>query len=248
MKSTALALRDGVLFYCNNEAVYNDDPDHGCPRVCFPFLERTQMEKLQFGLTPAQSLATLKQGNDRLVNNLKANRSSRREFMRLSGLAVGATGLALPRRIGRRPAGHGPRPGRRARPAARGQQAVRQGGARPSRAEAGGLRAAGGGAGAPRHHRRVRGLAGGTRTGLRSGGRRPVRGPRGGEHRQRRGPHREGEHRVRGRGAGRQADHGAGPRASAARSRPPSSTSTPTTPCPGRSATSSTSSGRPPSR
>ena len=54
------------------------------------------MEKLQFGLTPAQSLATLKQGNDRLVNNLKANHSSRREFMRLSGLAVGATGLALP--------------------------------------------------------------------------------------------------------------------------------------------------------
>ena len=54
------------------------------------------MEKLQFGLTPAQSLATLKQGNDRLVNNLKANHSSRREFMRLSGLAVGATALALP--------------------------------------------------------------------------------------------------------------------------------------------------------
>src|SRR5271157_6617963 len=45
LRSTALAVRDGVLFYCNNEAVYNDDPDHGCPRVCFPFLESTSMER-----------------------------------------------------------------------------------------------------------------------------------------------------------------------------------------------------------
>jgi len=91
-----LARRDGVLFYGNNEAVYNDHPDHGCPRVYVPLLERIQMEELQFGRVPAQSHLALKQGNDRLVNNLKANHSSRREFMRLSGLAVGATALALP--------------------------------------------------------------------------------------------------------------------------------------------------------
>src|SRR5271166_3648914 len=54
------------------------------------------MEELQLGRAPAQSLPALKQGDERLVNNLKANHSSRREFMRLSGLAVGATALALP--------------------------------------------------------------------------------------------------------------------------------------------------------
>jgi carbonic anhydrase len=54
------------------------------------------MEELQLGRAPAQSLPALKQGDERLVNNLEANRASRREFMRLSGLAVGATALALP--------------------------------------------------------------------------------------------------------------------------------------------------------
>jgi carbonic anhydrase len=91
-----LALRDGVLFYCNNEAAYNDHPDQGCPRVYVPLLERTQMEELQFGRAPAHSQPALKQGDERLTNDLKANRASRREFIRLSGLAVGATALALP--------------------------------------------------------------------------------------------------------------------------------------------------------
>ncbi len=35
-------------------------------------------------------------GDARLVDNLNAEHSSRREFMRLSGLAVGATALTLP--------------------------------------------------------------------------------------------------------------------------------------------------------
>src|SRR5271165_4114557 len=54
------------------------------------------MEELQFGLTLARSQVALNQDDERLVSNLNANRSSRREFMRLSGLAVGATALALP--------------------------------------------------------------------------------------------------------------------------------------------------------
>ena len=67
------------------------------------------MEELQFGRVPAQSHLALKQGNERLVNSLKANHSSRREFMRLSGLAVGADRARPPRdRIGRLPAGTGP--------------------------------------------------------------------------------------------------------------------------------------------
>ena len=33
------------------------------------------MEELQFGLTPAQSLPALKQGDERLTNVLKANRA-----------------------------------------------------------------------------------------------------------------------------------------------------------------------------
>ncbi len=54
------------------------------------------MEELQFGLTLARPQVALNQGDERLVSNLNTNRSSRREFMRLSGLAVGATALALP--------------------------------------------------------------------------------------------------------------------------------------------------------
>ena len=54
------------------------------------------MEELQFGRAPAHSQPALKQGDERPTNDLKANRASRREFMRLSGLAVGATAIALP--------------------------------------------------------------------------------------------------------------------------------------------------------
>jgi len=39
------------------------------------------MEKVQSDLTPAHSLGALNQGDERLVNNLKAEHSSRREFM-----------------------------------------------------------------------------------------------------------------------------------------------------------------------
>ena len=97
-----------MLFYGNNEAVYNDHPDHGCPRVYVPLLERIQMEELQFGRVPAQSHLALKQGNERLVNSLKANHSSRREFVRLTALAAGVAGLALPSTGWPPPAGTGP--------------------------------------------------------------------------------------------------------------------------------------------
>ena len=106
-----------------------------------PFSRDLKWKNSSLGRAPAQSLPALKQGDERLVNNLQANRASRREFMRLSGLAVGATALALPATgSGRRLAGPGPRSGRRARPAARGQQAVRERPARPPWAETGRLR------------------------------------------------------------------------------------------------------------
>lgn len=94
-RPTALARRDGVLFYCNNEAVYNDQLDHDCPRAYVPLPERTQMEELQFGHALARCQPALGHGDERLVNNLNAKPSSRREFIRLSGLAVGASALAL---------------------------------------------------------------------------------------------------------------------------------------------------------
>jgi len=54
------------------------------------------MEELQFGLGPAQRLPAPNQGDQRHTNELKANHSSRREFMKLSGLAVAGTGFGLP--------------------------------------------------------------------------------------------------------------------------------------------------------
>ncbi len=60
-----------------------------------PFLRDLTMEELQFGRAPAHSPPVPEQGDERLANNLKADFASRREFMRLSGLAVGATALAL---------------------------------------------------------------------------------------------------------------------------------------------------------
>jgi len=56
----------------------------------------TQPKETSPGPTPSATPATVEQGKERFVNDLDVNRSSRREFIRLSGLAVGATGLALP--------------------------------------------------------------------------------------------------------------------------------------------------------
>ena len=53
------------------------------------------MEELQFGHALARCQPALGHGDERLVNNLNAKPSSRREFIRLSGLAVGASALAL---------------------------------------------------------------------------------------------------------------------------------------------------------
>ena len=54
------------------------------------------MEELQFGLGPAQRLPAPNQGDQRHTNELKTNHSSRREFIKVSGLAVAGTGLGLP--------------------------------------------------------------------------------------------------------------------------------------------------------
>ena len=173
-------------------------------------------------------------------------RPSRREFVRLTGLAAGAAGLALAYdRAGREASRPRPAIPTLCSPICSRATSGSSAGSSSTRADARRLRGPRRGAGAPGHHRRLRRLASGTRIGLRPGGRRPVRGPRGGQHRQRRGPDGEREHRVRGRASWGPGSSWCWATPSAARSRPPSSTSMPTTPCPGRSASSSTRSGRP---
>jgi carbonic anhydrase len=54
------------------------------------------MEESQVNLTPDEPSATPQQHLAGAVKNVKAAGPSRREFMKRSGLAVGATGLALP--------------------------------------------------------------------------------------------------------------------------------------------------------
>ena len=56
----------------------------------------SQMKESKLDLAPDQARTALEQGAGPFVNDPEADRSSRREFMRLSGLVVGATGLALP--------------------------------------------------------------------------------------------------------------------------------------------------------
>ena len=56
---------------------------------------RTQSKETQHGLRAARALANLKERNEPFVNDVKTIRTSRREFVRLSGLAVGAAGLTL---------------------------------------------------------------------------------------------------------------------------------------------------------
>ena len=56
----------------------------------------TRANESRIDLEPTGSLVTFEPGNGRSTNSRQDDRSSRREFMRISGLAVGTTGLALP--------------------------------------------------------------------------------------------------------------------------------------------------------
>lgn len=53
------------------------------------------MQKTRLGLTQDQAATALGSHNEESVNALTAERSSRREFIRLSGFALGATGVAM---------------------------------------------------------------------------------------------------------------------------------------------------------
>jgi carbonic anhydrase len=55
-----------------------------------------QAEAAQFGPSPTRTQATPARGDDGQMGPLQTNHPSRREFMKLSGLAVAGTGLGLP--------------------------------------------------------------------------------------------------------------------------------------------------------
>jgi carbonic anhydrase len=57
---------------------------------------RTLAKESQLNLTGPEAPAALVLGHESFASSPRANRSSRREFMRLSGLAIGAAGLGLP--------------------------------------------------------------------------------------------------------------------------------------------------------
>ena len=56
----------------------------------------TQPEGTRLSLIPTRTPTTPDRGNEGIVDALKTNRSSRREFIKVSGLAVAGTGLGLP--------------------------------------------------------------------------------------------------------------------------------------------------------
>ena len=69
---------------------------------------RTQSKETQHGLGAARALANLKERNEPFVNDVKTIRTSRREFVRLSALAVGCGRPGpLVERACHRPAGIG---------------------------------------------------------------------------------------------------------------------------------------------
>ena len=56
----------------------------------------TQPEGTRLSLIPTRTPTTPDRGNEGIVDALKTNHSSRREFIKVSGLAVAGTGLGLP--------------------------------------------------------------------------------------------------------------------------------------------------------